>query len=79
MLFIVTATVLRSCSGLEYDSHSKRPVVHAVEAEDAEQARHILERFYEQQSQPGQPFGDRVLVQDTEAFAPLSLASLTAA
>lgn len=79
MLFITTGTVLRTCRGIEQDSHSEKAVIHAVEATDAEQACYIVKCFYEQQSEPGQPYGELVRVQDTEAFAPLSLASLTAA
>jgi hypothetical protein len=76
MLFIATATVTKLERGIEQDNTSTGPVIHAVEAKDADEATSILHRHYEQQSDTDSPYGTRYSVEDAQAFAPLSLASL---
>lgn len=76
MLFIVTATIARLDRGFESDHATTRPVIHAVEAKDAEEATSILQQHYERRNEPDSPYSTRYSVSDANAFEPLSMASL---
>ena len=72
MLFNVKATIRKVDRGIENDTESQLEVIHPVDADTADHACDILNRFYAKKSDFDQPYGVRYTVQDCEAFELLS-------